>query len=80
MTALVGSGRIPTPHEFEVYFGLGLVAIGVLLLWYRRDLYRSYQWVIRYPDHGFAHFIVQFVAPVVVLVCGLVLIARVADS
>ncbi len=73
VTLIIG---IPTatPQTAPVYVGLGFVAIGFILLWYRRDLYWTYQWIVRYPDHGFVYSLVHFVGPIVFVVVGMVLV------
>ena len=71
----ITSGHPASPQDAPVYVGLGLVVLGIAALRYRRDLYRTYEWVIRYPDHGFIYTLVQLVGPVVAVVAGIGLIA-----
>jgi len=75
-TLLAGSSGsvLGTPENAPFTIGLGLVALGVVALWYRRDLYSLYQWLIRYPDHGPVYVLIQLVGPSVVILGGLGLI------
>lgn len=72
--AIAGPGGA-SPQDAPVYVGLGLVALGLLALWYRQECYLTYQWIRPYPDHGPVYIFVQFIAPVVVVVGGIGLIA-----
>jgi len=75
-TLLAGSSGsvLGTSENAPFTIGLGLVALGVVALWYRRDLYSLYQWLIRYPDHGPVYVLIQLVGPSVVILGGLGLI------
>jgi len=63
-----------TPENAPFKIGLGLVALGIFALWYRRDLYRVYQWLIRYPIMAPVYVLIQLVGPAVVILGGLGLI------
>ena len=63
-----------TPQNAPVFLGLGLAAIGCVALWYRRDLYLTYQWVVRYPNHGVRYVLAQFLVPVLLVVVGVALV------
>ena len=63
-----------TPQNAPVIVGVGLVALGGLALWYRRELYLTYQWVVRYPNHGVRYVLAQFLVPVLLVVGGVALV------
>ncbi len=76
MTAVVAASGIvtATPESAPIFVGIGFVAMGGLLLWYRRDLYLVYQWFVRYPDQGFVYVMLQFVPPLLLIAAGIALI------
>lgn len=54
--------------------GLGMVVIAGMLLWYRRELYWAYQWIVRYPQNGIVHVVVQIATPMAAIIAGVALI------
>jgi hypothetical protein len=76
MTAVVAASGIvtATPESAPIFVGIGFVAMGGLLLWYRHDLYLVSQWLVRYPDQGFVYVALQFVPPLLLIAAGIALI------
>lgn len=68
------AGTNPSPQEAIVLIGLGLVAIASIALWFRSDIYRAFQWLIRYPQHGPFYIVAQIAVPIAVIIVGLALI------
>lgn len=63
-----------TSQNAPIFVGLGLIALGSLALWYRKDLFLVCQWFVRYPDHGPLYLLIQIVIPVIVLAVGILLV------
>jgi hypothetical protein len=64
-----------SPEDAPVYVGLGLVALGLLALWYRDQCYLTYQLIRPYPNHGLIYIGIQVVVPALVVVGGVALVA-----
>lgn len=72
--AIGGPGGASAEDGF-LYVGLGLMALGLLALWYHQECYMTYQWIKPYPHHGPVYILIQFIAPFVVVLGGIGLIA-----
>jgi hypothetical protein len=51
-----------------------MVAIAGLALWYRRDLYFAFQWMLRYRERGIVYIVLQIGAPAALALVGIGLI------
>jgi len=51
-----------------------MLAIAGLALWYRRDLYFAFQWLLRYKEDGILYIVLQIGAPTALAVVGIGLI------
>jgi len=43
-------------------------------LWYRRDLYFAFQWLLRYRERGIVYIVLQIGAPAALALVGIVLV------
>ena len=64
-----------SPQDAPVYVGIGLVALGLLALWYRDQSYLAYQLIWPYPDHGFVYVVIHLLVPALVVIGGVALVA-----
>jgi hypothetical protein len=71
---LISTGSA-SPQDAPVYVGVGLVAMGLLALWYRDQSYIACQLIRSYPDHGPIYVVIQLVVPALAVVGGVALVA-----
>jgi hypothetical protein len=51
-----------------------MVVIAAAALWYRRDLYFVFQWLLRYRERGIVYIVLQIGAPAALALVGIALI------